>query len=179
MTDKDKKRPEDIVADIDARLGGLLGNVGAALSEMLERLDDDGNGEVRRDTVFDTGKGPVRAQAGIRVSLAGQTLSRETGVPKPPKPVTPRPKTPQPAIDAAVDSFFDGSIWTLTADLPGVSQEEVQIDVKNGVLTLETTGRRRYRAEISIPDQIEIEEREQSLLNGVLELTAPVRGDHA
>ena len=178
MTEKDKKRPEEIVSEIDARLGGLLGNVGAALSEMLERLDTDGNGEVRRDTVFDTGKGPVRAQAGVRVSFAGQSLARETRNGTSPQPVRPDPETPpKPTIDAAVDCFFDGAVWTLTADLPGVSREEVLVEIADGVLTLSTTGRRRYHSKVSVPDGIDIAAREISLLNGVLELTAPPVGD--
>ena len=176
MTKNDGKRPEDIVAEIDARLGGLLGNVGSALAEMLEKLDAGADGEVHRNTVFDTGKGPVRAQAGLRVSLAGKTLATESSGTHSPAPVKKKPEAPAAPVNVALDSFFDGSIWTVTADLPGVSEDELEIGTEDGRLILKTTGKRRYHAELELPEGIDMGAQKASIFNGVFELTVPMAG---
>ena len=71
MTEGRKKTGRMAVDGIDAGLGDILGALGAALTEVIGRLDQDGAGEVRRDFEVETDRGPLRAQAGIRVRMGG------------------------------------------------------------------------------------------------------------
>lgn len=72
----DKKTGRAALDGIDIRLGDLFGDLGAALTEMIERLDAGADGEVRRVHEFDTARGPIRAQAGIRIRMGGIEAGR-------------------------------------------------------------------------------------------------------
>jgi HSP20 family molecular chaperone IbpA len=88
----------------------------------------------------------------------------------------------------AVDIYADDEAITVTADLPGVKQEDLDIDLKEGVLTVTghvapPEGRLKpvyreygiggYTRRFTVGDKIDQAAISAKLENGVLELTLP------
>ena len=82
------------------------------------------------------------------------------------------------------DSFFtpastgvkvehNDDAWTLRMDLPGVSREQLSIDVDGAVVRVQTAkeAARQYRAAYELPAEIDAEATTARLENGVLTLT--------
>lgn len=173
---------KDLREEIDLRLDGLLGELGRTLGDMIERLDG-GSGEVRRSRSFETGRGPVRAEAGIRIRAGG--LGLPPGRPQPAArerqagtaPSTAQPPVPCP-IDAAVEE--EAGLWTLTADLPGVGAQDLSLSERDGHLHIAATARHRsYEGSFALPPGVTLADIEVSLRNGILNLTARLPGPEA
>lgn len=195
MTKNRKSSFQDIGEELDRRLGGLLGEVGSTLGEVLGRLDEIGDGEILRERDFDTGRGAVRA--GIRVKVSGidgesEAKSEDTqrsfteSEEQPRKPEATGRRSVEKAQSSSGDEaaraiegttlFIDG-MWTLIADLPGVEPNGVTLndDGPGGVLTVTALGRgRRYVGRFDLPAGLCAKDLKLGLLNGILELSALV-----
>jgi len=101
MTDDKRRKAEDTIAELDLRLDGLLGKLGASLGEMVERLERGEDGEVRRSHEIRTPKGPLRAETGVRVRVGGAQFaaggpdSPESPVGRAARAWTPAPGAPR------------------------------------------------------------------------------------
>src|SRR6056297_615222 len=69
MSDQSKKTGRAAIEEIDLRLDGLLGKLGGTLGELLDALDRGETGELQRTHDFQTTRGPVRAETGIRIRM--------------------------------------------------------------------------------------------------------------
>lgn len=179
MSNDPKKRFKQATEEIDLNLGSLFGSLGDAIGEMVSRLEDGTSGAVARDHVFDTEKGPVRAQAGVRLRMGGL----DTGQAKraAPQPVNPnREKATAPAAPKtrglSYEMLEDTDAWVLTADLPGVARKDLTLCRKDAQLVIETTGTRRYHAAVDMPGAFELEDIKTTLRNGILNLNIPKAG---
>ena len=78
----------------------------------------------------------------------------------------------QPAL-SGVKVEQNEEAWTLTMDLPGVSREQLAIDVDGTVVRVQTAkeAARQYRAAYELPAEIDAEATTAKLENGVLTLT--------
>jgi HSP20 family molecular chaperone IbpA len=63
--------------------------------------------------------------------------------------------------------------WTITLDVPGVSREQLAIDVDGAVVRVQTVkdAPRQYKAAYELPAEIDAEATSAKLENGVLALT--------
>ncbi|MBF9029976.1 Hsp20/alpha crystallin family protein [Rhodobacterales bacterium HKCCE3408] len=166
MTKDPKSRLGEAAAEIDLRLGGLLGQLGSALSEALSTLEDQG--EVRRETTFDSDRGPVRASAGIRIRTVGGTAHAPEGPAHPGRRRT-DPKPPPRPIDATI--LRDETGWRLIADLPGIPRDDLTLETEAGELVIRAAGRgRRYAGRFPLPDGVAAEDLTVSMQDGLLEL---------
>lgn len=160
-------------ADITEGLNGLLGALNEALGDMMTRLDDGTSGSVERNHTFQTPKGPVRAQAGVRVRMggfdAGGTPQQE------PQPINPDRTAPAPAHSGPrtvpCDVIEAADHWTITADLPGIAEDEVTVTLDGSTLTITAKGRRHYRATCTLGGPGVVGEDAVTLHNGILTLT--------
>ena len=184
-----KRKPtgfSEAAKEIDLRLGDLLGHLGEALDEVASRLVDaaeDGS-EIRREKMFETGTGPVRASAGIRIRTLGG--SEETHFRRPPeKPIntphregestetaSPPPQDPAPrSVEATI--FNEPDAWALVADMPGISRQDVTWTVEGNVLSLiARNDTRHYRLETDLPKHLLETKITCHVANGILELRA-------
>lgn len=171
MTDRKKKHIGEGIEDINQGLNGLFGVLGDAIGEMVTRLEDGNAGAVTRDQVFETPKGPIRAQAGVRLRMGGL----DTGdIKEPPKPYTagrvnPEPE-PTPINPLSYEILEDEDCWLLTTDIPGVTREEVAIRQDATVLIIETKGTRRYAARVDLETPFAQSDITKTLKNGILTL---------
>lgn len=191
MTRDRKASFRDVGEELDRRLGGLLGEVGATLGDVLAQLDDIGDGEILRERNFDTGRGAVRA--GIRVRMGGLGGTQGAEASDGERPVD-RPfeqaSSPAAKSDASASAStasaqssqvraieatimeIDGT-WTLVADLPGIEAGGVTLSDTGpgGDLILSAEGRqRKYSGRFDLPDGVSATDLSLNLVNGILEL---------
>jgi HSP20 family protein len=171
VADERKKRetrtPEGGV-NIDLGLGGLfkgLGNFIDLLSEMVE----EGESEITRQGEFKI-KGLEKARgvygftvktglSGIpRVESFGNIRETERG------PIVTETREP------LVDIFDEGEIIVVVAELPGVGEEEIEIEIQDDLLSLSTKGERKYVKEMLLPHLVDSATLTTSYKNGILEL---------
>lgn len=181
MSDDKKPRFQKAGEQIDLRLGDLLGELGSALSEMMGRLESGSSQEMRRDYTVETARGPMRAETGIRIRVAGTEMpGPPPGRPRPgnrPQRATSSTSEPPPPRPIRAEILAADGEWQLVADLPGIPREALTL-VRDGadlVVTAEDRGR-SYRGRFALPEGIELDDIEVSLRNGILELTAPLSG---
>lgn len=169
-----KKRPfEDAANDIDAGLNGLLGALGEAIGEMVSKLDDGKAGSVNRNMTFDTDKGPIKAQAGVRLRMGGMDIGTAS---KDPQPVNPNRHQDAPqsrSKDLSFDLFEDADDWILTADVPGVEENDINLAQDGDTLLITTKGARIYEGEAKLDTSFHVKTISTSLRNGILTLTIP------
>lgn len=77
-----------------------------------------------------------------------------------------------PAV-SAVKAEQNEEAWTVTLDVPGVSREQLAIDVDGTVVRVATTkeAARQYKAAYELPAEIDAQATSAKLENGVLTLT--------
>lgn len=244
MSDGPRKKPDGDgrLADIMTGLDGIFAALGEVMSEAAERLQAGESGEMRRTFDVETGRGPLRAEAGLRVRFAtpeaggaadpgrqmeqpinraatGQNQtprttdrepqadfeaagpetaraserakssprsdattvgdnSAETGMDTGRSTGSARPTAAQGQIDAAprrprpIDYtiFEDASAWRLTADIPGVGREDLELKIEGETLLIETRGARWFQGAADVPAGTQPGDLEISLRNGILEL---------
>ncbi|MEM9707968.1 MAG: Hsp20/alpha crystallin family protein [Pseudomonadota bacterium] len=180
MSRESKKGFNDLRQEVDIRLDGLLGEVGKVLGEAFEKLEE-GASELRHSQDIQTSKGPVRAEAGIRVRMGGATFGPGTNEVDP-RPVNETPSDGHsrrsPATRPIAASILtEPGFWNLTADLPGVAEEGLDLAVKNGVLTIHArASERTYQGKFEVPEGIGRDALDISMKNGILDVTATLPG---
>ena len=67
----------------------------------------------------------------------------------------------------------DEKAWTVTLDLPGVSREDLSINIEGAIVRIETKAeaKRQYKAAYELPQEIDVDATAAKLENGVLTLT--------
>jgi len=154
---------------VDIGLGGVfkgLGDFINLLSEMVEAGESEVSrtGEFKVKGLGDRGRGvygfTVRTGIGgtPQVERFGNIRSTEEG------PVVAEVREPM------IDVFDEGETVLIVAELPGVAEGEITVDVKDDVLTLETTGERKYAKEVLLPCSVDAATMKKAHKNGVLEL---------
>ena len=169
----------DPIGEIRLGFDGLLGALGDVVSEISHRLEAGEAREVHKSFEFDTGKGPVRAEAGVRVRFADAGGGERTATSRSMSgPVNPERKPSQKRDGGASPRTIDFEIvedeaaWRLIADIPGVARDELSLSDAEGGLVIETTGARRFLATCPLPEGVEVNDLDVSLRNGILELAA-------
>lgn len=166
---KPKKAEEDI--SIDLGMGGLfkgLGNFLDLLSDLVEKADGvEGTtqtGEFNVKGLGEKGRGvygfSVRTTTGgaPRVDHFGNIRSTQTG-----------PEVTE-VREPLVDVFDEAQEILIVAELPGVSAEEVQVEIQEDVLALQTTGQRKYAKEILLSTAVDPASLQTTYKNGILEI---------
>jgi hypothetical protein len=184
MTDRKRPAGDDPLTEIARGLEGLMGQFGAALGEAMSRLGEGEGSASHHSRVFETGKGPVRAEIGLRVRGLGQDIPRAGFRVRPAPAAAPAAESaappgeagPDPVRDVTLTGYPDRGGWTVAADLPGVGPEDVVIDVRDGALHLTTRSGRLYRGTAALPPGIDEASMTVTLRNGVLAVTFPASG---
>ena len=70
-----------------------------------------------------------------------------------------------------VDVFDEKDHVLIVAELPGVLEESIKLDLKGDILILEAGDeKRKYSKEILLPAKVDFEQRETNFKNGILEI---------
>ena len=166
---KRRKRETKRGVSFDLGFGGLfkgLGDFIDLLSEMIESEEEEvtRSGEFRVRGLGEKARGvygfTVRTGIGgiPRVERFGNIRATEEG------PVVAEVREP------LVDLFDEEQEIVVVAELPGVSEEEIHIEIQDDILSLETSGQRKYTKEILLPDPVDAATLQKAYKNGILEV---------
>jgi len=175
VPDKSKrtKRPAEGSTRIDLGFGdlfkGLSGflDVVSDLAEKAEQIQER-QGEF---TLGKTASGkPIHGVYGFSIRTAAG------GMPAVEKFGNIRETESGPVVDDVreplVDVFDENGSVLVVVELPGVADGEIELAVEEDILSLTTTGRRRYEKEILLPAAVEAATMTKTYTNGVLEVRA-------
>jgi len=166
---KGKQQEEEPKVTLDFGLGGLFKGLGDFLDVFSDMIPNDGqevtkSGEFKVKGLGDKAKGVYGFT--VRTGLGG--------IPKVERFGNIRPTEEGPVVadvrEPMVDIFDEGKEIVLVAELPGVSEEEVKVEVRDDVLSLQTTGERKYEKEILLPGKVNAKSMGKTFKNGILEL---------
>ncbi len=180
-TKKEHKKFEDEKTEIDfdigkLGLGGLFKGI-EKLVDLAERVEQAG-GEIKKSGTIKGlgGRDDVRGVYGftIRTGLGQKTRVEPFGNIKKTKTGPRVSETREPIIDV----FDEKNHVLVIVELPGIDEKSIKIDLKKparpaggDILLLEAESKeRKYVKEILLPAQIDLESREMSFKNGLLEL---------
>jgi HSP20 family protein len=150
-------------------LGGLLGGLGK-LVDLAAKLDEAG-GEVRKEGELDLSqiregmKGVFGVS--IRTATGGRPVVQSFGNIR---------QTPQgPKVEAQrepiTDVFDEGPEVKVYAEMPGVTESDIKLDLKGDILDISASNHsRKYHKEILLPTAVKPETMASSYKNGILEV---------
>jgi HSP20 family protein len=166
---KETKEKEEAKVTFDLGFGGLFKGLGDFI-DLLGEMAETGQEEVTRSGEFrvkglgDQARGvygfSVRTGIGgiPRVERFGNIRTTEEG------PVVAEVREP------LVDLFDEEQEIVIVAELPGVGQGEIHVEVQEDILSLETSGERKYAKEILLPEAVDAATLQKAYKNGILEL---------
>lgn len=178
MVDKKKNTSDHAQRQVDFALEDLLKPLSEALGQMISGLDGYKGQDIDTDRTFETSRGPVRAQSGLRIKVGGLPIPTSAKRPAVTPINTNRPtpaeaKSPASNRSFAYEVFEIDNGWLLTADLPGVTHDELTFTKTNRTLTITSTEKTRYQTEVSLGDDFDTANISVELRNGILELRIP------
>ncbi len=169
---KKNKKTEAFKGESSIGLGGFLGGLGTLL-EKLGELAEKGK-ELRESGTIQDPKGKVKAVYGftIRTGLGGDdslfkvepfgnvSQDEQTG-----KPVV------HEVLEPMVDVFEESGYVLVVAEMPGVGEEDVHLELREDILTITAgKGNKKYRKEVLLPGTFSTKEMSHTCRNGVLEV---------
>jgi HSP20 family protein len=176
---KNRKKAEGKTGfDVDSGAGKLgLGGIFKGISNLIDlaaKLQQEGKSEFSRTGEI-KGLGPkgVKAVYGFSIKLgglAGESPQVETfgNIKKDEKgaPVVDEVREP------LVDVFDEADKITIVAEIPGVEEKKIKIDVKDDILELEAEDSdKKYHKEILLPSKVKEKSLHSTYKNGVLKIT--------
>lgn len=148
-------------------LGGIFKGIEKFI-ELAERAEKAGGEIKRRGTIKGLGKG-VKGVYGFTVRTGlGKSPKFETfGNIKETKEGPTVVETREPIVDV----FDEKEEILVIAELPGIDEETIELDLKKDILLLRAeNSKRKYEKEILLPCEVDFESRETSYKHGVLEI---------
>jgi HSP20 family protein len=167
----DKKDEREPKVDINIGLGGLFKNLGELVNSIAGLVEQAGQagGETRQagELKLDP-EGKLRGVYGftIRSGIGGAPQVERFGNIRP----TPAGAEVAEVREPLVDLFDEGGEMRLIAELPGVDEAEIRVELNDDVLALETLGERRYAKELLLPAPGDPASLATSYRNGILEI---------
>lgn len=169
-----------IKIDLGELISTPLGSV-EQLEELREKLKQAGGRETVSDEDWKQGGPTVTGHIRTRGILGDQEYHIGTMGPAGGRASRqPAPEAPE-VVEPPVDIFDEGDEITIVADVPGITMDDVDLRIDEGVFLLETrtTARRRYRKQIPIDGDPDPESLVATCHNGVLEVRLRKRaGEH-
>ena len=174
---EDKKKKSEVT--IDLGLGGLfkglselmdsLGTL-AQTGEELRSAEAQEGGEIKRSGTFGVkGLGDkARGVYGfsIRTGVGGATQVERFGNIR----TTEEGPEVSDVREPLEDLFDEGQEILIVFELPGVAEEEIQTEVQGDILSLQTTGQRKYAKELLLPCLVQADSLRKTYRNGMLEV---------
>lgn len=147
-------------------LGGLFKGIGNFI-DLASRLSEEG-GEIKKQGEIAFGK-DVKGVYGfnIRTMTGGKPVIETFGNIK----QTPKGPVVEEVREPLVDLFDEEDHIRVVVELPGVSENNINLEVKGDILKLSAdSGDRKYNKEILLPLKIKEDKISSSYKNGILEI---------
>ena len=169
-----KKRGGGI--SIDLGLGEMFKGLGDLVKLAADLADKVDLSELDEEKIAELQRASQTRVGGIPRGVYGVSVRRGVGgIPRVQSFGNIRRTERGPVVDEVreplVDVFDEDDVLLVIAELPGVEEKDVQIEVHDGLLKLSTTTkRRRYAKELPLPCPVEESTMESAYKNGVLEI---------
>ncbi len=173
MVKKSAKRSGESKEGLEVELGGLFSSLGNAV-DLLGKLVEVGAKHAEHQGEF-TVKGLGEKARGvygfsIRTGLGGEGTARV-------EPFGNVHATKEGIVvdevrEPVVDVFDEGREVVIITELPGAREEEITVEIRGDVLTIESHGERHYAKEVLLPSAIDGKSVQRKYNNGVLEIRA-------
>jgi HSP20 family protein len=158
------------IGKLSLGLGGLLDGIGN-LVDMAAKLKEAG-GEINKEGEIDLSnlKKGMKGVFGVsvRTAVGGKPIVEPFGNVK----KTPKGPTVEEEREPITDVFDEEKEIRIYAEMPGVDEKDVRLDLKEDILDISAqSGDRKYRKEILLPAKAKVETMRSSYNNGILEIT--------
>lgn len=166
---EEKKKSEPPI-NLDFGLGGLFKGIGN-LVDLLAEMAEKGQTTYEKTKEF-TGTGNLKDLKGvygfsIRMGAGGSPQVESFGNIKPTQkgPVVEEMREPM------TDVFDEEKTVLVIAEMPGVEEKDVKVDLRDDVLTIRADNpKRKYQKELLIPSKVKADSLSYSYKNGILEI---------
>ena len=164
--ERGKEKPQ---MRLDLGLGGIFKGLGDLL-DVLSEMSEAGEEEVSRTGEFKV-KGLGEKARGVygfsvRTGIGGVPQVERFGNIRTSKEGAVVADVREPLVDV----FEEEQEIVVVAEMPGVAEEEVGIDIDEDILSLKTTGDRKYEKELLLPAAVDARSLRKVFKNGILEL---------
>jgi HSP20 family protein len=172
--EKPKGKKEEEGLDIDFGIGKLgLGGLFKGIEKLIDLAAElkEAGGEIRKEGEIDL----TRLKEGMK-GVYGFSIKTAVGG----KPVVETfgniKKTPEGPVveeerEPLTDVFDEKDEVVVIAEIPGVSEDGISVDLKGDILEISAVGKnRKYRKEVLLPVQVKKETLSYTFKNGILEV---------
>jgi len=153
-------------------LGGLIESLGKspAFKERLKKIDEEVERRLKESPLKRTGEArPSHIPRGIPPGARGKTASRRRFVKERSEPTKPQGPPPIPK-ERPVDIFDEKDYVKIIAEIPGVKESDIKIDlVKDSLAISVDTPGRKYHQKIKLPCEPK-GKLEKTYTKGILEI---------
>jgi len=153
---------------IEFNLGGLFRGIGG-LFDLVSKMTEEGKEEYSRTGEVEALGAKAKAVYGfgIKMGLGGKPVIEQFGNIKATEEGTVVAEVREPLVDV----LDEGDRVVVLAELPGVEEKDIQLEVKADILELTAEARdRKYSKEVLLPSEVEADTMESSYKNGILEI---------
>lgn len=164
---REGEEEESAPINLDLGLGGIFKGLGN-LIELLRDMEEEGKSEVTRTGEV---KGPGRSRA-----MYGFTVKIGTGgLPRVERFGNVRETEAGPVVEEVrepmVDVFDEGNEVVVIAEIPGVAESDINLEIREDILLLSASDEdRQYRKEVLLPCAVVAETMRSCYRNGILEI---------
>ncbi|MDP3786574.1 MAG: archaeal heat shock protein Hsp20 [Candidatus Omnitrophota bacterium] len=163
----ERRRGEEI--DFDFGIGGLFKGI-EKLVDLAADLKEAG-GEIKKEGEIDLShlKEGMKGVFGfsIKTAVGGKPIVEPFGNIK----KTPKGPTVEEEREPITDLFDEKEEIRIYAEMPGVNQEDIKLDLKEDILDISVqSGDRKYHKEVLLPVKALAENLSSSYKNGILEV---------
>ena len=165
----EKRREKDTRGGLEGGIGGILRGLG----DLVEKLSDlEQQGEVSKTGTIRGSGEQVRGIYGFTVKVGlGDQGPRIEPFGNIRRDASSGRTEVQEVREPMVDVFDEEEHLLVLAELPGISKEDVQIELEDDVLTIAAErGDKKYRKEVLLPRSVPKEKMQVNCNNGVLEI---------
>lgn len=170
---KEEKKEEGL--DFDFGIGKLsLGGLFKGIEKLVDVAAElkEAGGEIKKEGEIDLSnlKEGMKGVFGfsIKTAVGGKPIVEPFGNIK----KTPKGPTVEEEREPITDLFDEKEEIRVYAEMPGINQEDVKLDLKGDILDISAqTGDRKYHKEILLPAKVKAETLTSSYKNGILEIS--------
>src|SRR3990167_291339 len=166
---REKKKKEKEEIGFDFGLGGLFKGI-EKLIDLAADLKEAG-GEIKKGGELDLShlKEGMKGVFGfsVKTAMGGKTVVEPFGNIK----KTPKGPRVEEEREPITDIFDEKEEVVVMAEMPGINEEGISLDLKGDILEIKAVGKdRKYHKEVLLPSKVKSETLTSAYKNGILEI---------